>query len=232
MSEELGGQALDDRAEQQGGEEGERARRSRSRRSAARRRSACRCGTCPAPSGRDALRGQRAGHRERRQQRHEAADQHRDAAEQVGERDPEGAGVAGRVRLHEAGVAGERGAVVVAPARCRRRASRRSPAGPELKIDGAPYLVAIASAVATSTTSGTNSVPISDELHLARLDLLAEVLGRAARPSGPAMKTASRTIQQHPVEARADAAEDHLAGHHVDQRHAGRRCRCRSRARS
>ena len=42
------------------------------------------------------------------------AEQHREPAHQVGERDPESARVAGRVRLHEAGVAGERRAVVVA----------------------------------------------------------------------------------------------------------------------
>ena len=60
-----------------------------------------------------------------------------EAAEQVGEGHAVRADVAG-VRLDEAGVAGERRAVVVGLARCRRRASRRSPAGPPLRDRGAP----------------------------------------------------------------------------------------------
>ena len=65
------GQALDDRAEQDGGEEGREPRLGRRRRSGARRRSGCRFGTCRA-GGRYPLGGKRPGHGERGDQRHEA----------------------------------------------------------------------------------------------------------------------------------------------------------------
>ena len=85
----------------------------------------------PEPGGRHALADERAGDRQHREQRQEARPDHRQAAEHVGERDAERA-VVGAVRLDEAGVAGERRAVVVALRASRRTAPRRSPAGPEL----------------------------------------------------------------------------------------------------
>ena len=141
----------------------------------------------------------------------------------LAKRDPEGAGV-GAVGLEVAGVAGERRAVVVAPATCRRRASRRSPAGPRRRSRALPHLVPIASAVATSTIIGTRDRADDRELDLARLDLLAEELGRAADHQARD-EDAEDDEQQHPVEARADPAPDHLAGH--ASRSSGRRRRAR-----
>ena len=59
--------------------------------------------------------------------------------------------------------------------------------------------------------------PDEHELDLARLDLLAEVLGRAAdHQAGD--EHGQQDEQQHPVQARADAAEDDLAEQHVGHR--------------
>ena len=172
----------------------------------------------PGPSGRDPLAGQRAGDRERREQRHEPAEQHREAAQEVGERDPEGAGVAGRVRLDEARVAGEGGAVVVGlggvgverlgealrPGVEDRRRARtwwrsRAP------WRSAPRAARTGSRSSTSFTSRAS-------IFLPRYS--------GVRPTiRPAMKTASSDEQQHRVEAGPDAAEDHLPGRHVEHRH-------------
>ena len=65
--------------------------------------------------------------------------------------------------------------------------------------------------MATSTSSGDDERADQHQLDLARLDLLAEVLGRAADHQ-PGDEDREQDEQQHPVEARADAAEDHLAG--------------------
>ena len=62
------------------------------------------------------------------------------------------------------------------------------------------------------------------ELDLSRLDLLAEPLGRA--PDHQAgHEDRHQDVEEHPVEAAADAAEHHLAEEQVDERHgaAGRR---------
>ena len=48
------------------------------------------------------------------------------------------------------------------------------------------------------------------ELDLARLDLLPEVLRRAADHQ-PGDEDGDEDVEEHPVEAGADAAEDHLA---------------------
>ena len=57
-----------------------------------------------------------------------------------------------------------------------------------------------------------------DELDLARLDLLAQVLGRAADHE-PGEEHREQDEEQHPVEPRADAAEDDLAHRDVGERH-------------
>ena len=230
MSEELGGQALDDRAEQQGGEEGERARRSRSRRSAGRRTSGVSVRNVPGPAGATRL---------------PASEPATASAASSGTKRPTSiarppsrsanvmpsAGVAGRVGLDEARVAGERRAVVVGlrdvgverlreALRARVEDRRRARTWWRSRARWRP-----------APTSGTNSVPISDQLDLARLDLLAEVLGRAAdHQAGDEHR--QQDEQQHPVQARADAAEDHLAGHHVDQRHEAADAGVATRARS
>ena len=55
-------------------------------------------------------------------------------------------------------------------------------------------------------------------LHVVGLDLLAQVLGRPAdHQAGD--EHGEDDEDQHPVQARADAAEDHLAQHDVDERH-------------
>jgi hypothetical protein len=55
-------------------------------------------------------------------------------------------------------------------------------------------------------------------LHLARLDLLAEIFRRAAdHQAGDEDREDDE--QQHAVEAGADAADDDLAELHVDHRH-------------
>ena len=55
------------------------------------------------------------------------------------------------------------------------------------------------------------------ELHLARLDLLADVFGRAADHQ-PGDEDRDEHEDQHAVEAGADAADDDLAELHVDER--------------
>ena len=55
-------------------------------------------------------------------------------------------------------------------------------------------------------------------LHLARLDLLAEILRRAADHQ-PGDEDREHDEDEHPVKPGADAAEDDFAEHHVDQRH-------------
>ena len=55
-------------------------------------------------------------------------------------------------------------------------------------------------------------------LHFFLLDLLADVLGRPAdHQAGD--EHADDRVEQHAVEARADAAEDHFAGLDVEHRH-------------
>ena len=65
--------------------------------------------------------------------------------------------------------------------------------------------------------SGVNSTPSDDELDLARLDLLAEVLRRAADHQ-PADEDRQQDVEQHRVQAGADAAEDRLAVAEVRER--------------
>ena len=55
------------------------------------------------------------------------------------------------------------------------------------------------------------------DLDLARLDLLAEVLGRPPHHQA-GDEDGDQDEEEHPVEAGADAAEDHLAGEHVHDR--------------
>ena len=56
------------------------------------------------------------------------------------------------------------------------------------------------------------------ELDLARLDLLAEPFRRAAdHQAGD--EDRDQDVEEHPVEAGADAAEDHLAEEDVHERH-------------
>ncbi len=143
--------------------------------------------------------------------------EHRQPAEQVGERDAERADVAGRVGLHEAGVAGERRAVVVGLRDVgveRLREALRAGVVDRRRA----VLRADRQRGRDQRRERDHQRPDHHELHLARLDLLAEVLRRATdHQTGD--EDGQQDEQQHPVEPRADAAEDHLAGRHVEHRH-------------
>ena len=56
------------------------------------------------------------------------------------------------------------------------------------------------------------------ELDLARLDLLAQVL-RCPADHQPGDEDGDQDVEEHAVQAGADAAEDHLADEHVHERH-------------
>ena len=108
---EVSSQALHDRSEQQGGEEGQCADQDDHADQQHHERGVV--GAHRAEPGRaDPLAGERSGDGEREQDRGKAREHHRQAAEHVGERDAVRAEVAG-VGLDEAGVAGEGRAVVV-----------------------------------------------------------------------------------------------------------------------
>ena len=73
-----------------------------------------------------------------------------------------------------------------------------------------PAFVATAAAVPTQDAERQDEDREHRELHLVRLDLLAEVLGRAAdHQAGDEDREDDE--DEHAVEARADAAEDDLA---------------------
>ena len=165
----------------------------------------------PAPAGATRLVASEPATAERREQRHEAAEQHGHAAEQVGEGDPERAHVAGRVRLHEAGEAGERRAVVVRLRGVGVEASRRTPAGRSCRSRARrtwwrsparwPPAPRAARPARRSCTSFTSRASI----------FLPRYSG--VRPDHqPGDEHRQQDHQQHPVEPRADPAEDHLAG--------------------
>ena len=195
-----GRERLHDRAEQERGEEGERAdeddhadqQHDEGRGVGAHRAQA---------RGGDPLAGQRAGDREDEQDRDEAREHHRHAAQQVGEGDAEGAA---RCPAHWAGrsrCSRRTPSRCCWPARGRRTGSRRSPAGPLAKIDGLPNFVAIASAVVTSTASGVNSAPSEASL-ISRASIFLPRYSGVRPTISPPMKTASRTktsIEYRPV---------------------------------
>ena len=60
------------------------------------------------------------------------------------------------------------------------------------------------------------------EFDLARLDLLAEVFGRAPHHQ-PGEKDREHDVDKHPVEPGPHAAEDHLARLHVQEQHEPRK---------
>ena len=60
------------------------------------------------------------------------------------------------------------------------------------------------------------------EFDLARLDLLAEVFGRAPHHQ-PGEEDREHDVDEHPVEPGPDAAEDHLARLHVQEQHEPRK---------
>ena len=141
-----------------------------------------------------------------------------DAAEQVGEADPVGAGVAGGVGLDEAGVAGPGGAVVVGLGEVGVEGLREA-----LRVD-AGVDRALAELGRRGEPGGEqhhqrrHQHPERDQLDLPRADLLAEVLGGAADHQA-ADEDGEDDVEQHRVEAGADAAEDHLAEAEVGERH-------------
>ena len=157
-----------------------------------------------APAGATRLPTSRAGDRQHHEQRQEAHPDHRQTAQHVGERDPERAVVVA-VGLDEARVAGERGAVVVAL-----RAVGVERPGEALGAGVVDRLLApLAHRKRGREQHGQRDADRADDrrLDLARLDLLAQELGRA--PDYQAGEEHGQDDeQQHPVQARADAAED------------------------
>ena len=126
--EELGREALHDRAEQEGGDEGQQRDEQDRRDQQRRRRSACRCASCPGRPGATRLPASEPATASASEHRQEAAREHRHAAEQVGERDAERAGVAGRWAARSP-CSRRTPSRCCWPARRRRTASPRSPAG-------------------------------------------------------------------------------------------------------
>ena len=189
--EELGREGLDDRAQQEGRQERQGAdqHHDADQQEAERRRVGAHR---PQPDRRDLLLGQRAGDGEHREDRDEAAEEHREAAHDVGERDAMGPDVAGRVGLQVAGVAGERRAVVVG---LREVGVERL--AEALRAGGVDRRAAVlgaqrASAVSTSTIKAVNNAPIETSLTSLGSIFLPRYSG--VRPTiRPPMKTASRT---------------------------------------
>src|SRR5450755_196453 len=218
ISVEVGGEALHDRTEQQGGEEGERADE-HDHADEKDHEGGVVGPHRPEAGGADPLAGQRTGHGQREQDRRVAGDQHVEAAEQVGQVDSVRPDVA-RVGLDVAGVARERRAVVVGlrqvgveGLREALRAARgvggdrqraRGPAGGGDRR-------------AEQSHQRRDEQAEHDQLDLARLDLLAQVL-RGAPDHQPADEHGQDHVQQDRVQAGADTAEDHLARRQVRER--------------
>ena len=157
----------------------------------------------PADSGTVFLRRERPAEGERGEQRHEPAEQHRDRAE-----------VGREVRC---AVAGERAAVVVALRVVRvQRLAEAVDAGVVDRCEAA---------LGHDRERGEDQhhrrheqSAERGELDLARLDLLAQPLRRTTDHQ-PSHEHRDDDVEEHPVEAGADPAEDHLAGEHVHDRH-------------
>ncbi len=157
-------------------------------------------------------------------ERHEAAGEHRHAAEQVGERDPERAGVARRVGLHEARVARERRAVVV---------GLRGVGVERLREALRPGVEDRRRAVLRRDRERGRDE--HEQRHRERARSTTSLTSRASiflpRNSGvrptmrPGDEDREQDEQQHPVEARADAAEDDLAESSCSTAAPRRRCR-------
>ena len=158
----------------------------------------------PAPFRMVFLGRQRAGDRERRDDHEEAADEHRDRERQR----PEGVGC---------GQAGEGGAVV----------SRRRRVGVEDLAEAVRALVEQALEPVRIDRGERRAAEDHQrqdrdgehrQLHLAALDLLADIFGRAPDHQ-PGDEDRDDREQQEAVEARADAADDDLAELDVEHRH-------------
>ncbi len=104
------------------------------------------------------------------------------------------------------------------PARGRRRGSPRSPAGRPGRSTASPPGSRSPGRWSTSTASGVTRMPRETSLISLRLDLLAQVLRRSADHQ-PADEDGQQDVEQHRVEAGADAAEDDLAGAEARHRH-------------
>ena len=104
------------------------------------------------------------------------------------------------------------------PPRRTRTGSRRSRARPGLATPALPGSTSTAMAVPTEHHERRQQDRDRGHLHLERLDLLAEILGRAADHE-PGDEHRDDREHDHAVEPRADAAEDHLAELHEPHRH-------------
>ena len=130
-----------------------------------------------------------------------------------------------RVRLDEAGVAGERGAVVVGLREVGVEGLREALRGVAARFRGgdfgdrgAPRLGRHAGGRAQQRRQRRDQDPQAGELDLPRLELLAQPL-RGSSHHQPADEDGQQDVQEDRVQAGADAAEDHLAGGQVGHRH-------------
>ena len=216
MSEELVGQALDDRSEQEGGEERERADEHDDADQQHDERRRCRCASCRGRRARSAC--PPASRRPR------ARSGSARSAPNIIVRPPSRsanvmpwAPTLPAFRLDRSRCSRRTPSRCCSPATCRRRASRRSPAGRRRRSTARRTSCRARARLPISTASGVNRTPIVGELDLARLDLLAQELRRAPDHQ-PADEHGEEHEQQHRVEAGADAAEDRLARGQVRER--------------
>ena len=130
---------------------------------------------------------------------------------------PNGAAVARRIGLDEAGVAGEGRAVVVGLRQVgvQGLGEALGPAGEDRRL---AELRRDRERGRHQHRQRREQRRQRGELDLARLDLLAQVLGRPAHHQ-PADEDRQEDEEQHRVEAGADAAEDHLARAQAGHRH-------------
>ena len=153
---------------------------------------------------RDLLGDQSAGDRHRRNDDDEASEQHRHAQHDVVVE-----GVGGEAGEGRAVVAGRRGIGVEDLA---------EPVRPRILHAGQHPRAAPPPARAAEDGQREDQDGEHRQLHLLGGDLLAEILRRSPdHQSGDEHRQDDE--DQHAVEAGADAAEDHLAQHHVDHRH-------------
>ena len=207
-------QMLDDRTQRDAGKERQRADHDYGRHQQAHEERAM----CRQRAGRcrhSLLRGQAARRRQRRNDEQEPPEQHREAERQV---------VPGRV----GGDAGERAAVVPGAARVRIQNLAEAVRAAVVQVrDRRAWRIPVAAlrerrddADARNTRMQKRRGKDRKQRHLdfLLLDLLADVLRRSADHQ-PGDEDADDGVEQHAVEARADAAEDHFVGLHVEQRH-------------
>ena len=158
----------------------------------------------------------RAGDGDQRREEQEAPDQHGEAAGHV-------------VQVGVACSGPRRPSRCCRSSRCRRTGSRVSPCGPALRIEAVPHVPSTATAAKSRMLAGEIKQGQAGHLDLEALDLLAQVLRRAAHHQ-PGDEHGQDGVHQHAVEPGADPAEDDLAGGRCWSAAPGRRSACSYRA--